>query len=307
MANIMRLLILLMISFSLIISCERQEMKPKKEPQLPPGKEILIGLIPERNVFDQVGRYQPLADYLSDRLKVKIKLIILSRYGNIIDNFVSERLDGAFFGSFTGAMAIKKLGVEPLARPVKIDGTSTYHGYIFVRKDSGIKGVKDMKVKSFAFVDKATTAGYVFPLAYLRENGIKDFEGYLGDRYFTGSHDEAIMAVLKREADIGAAKNTVYEEILKENPKAEEGLLILAESPKVPENALAVRKGLDPDLKMRIKEALLNMDKNEEGRKILSHFRSQRFIETIDKDYEPVFRIVERAGIDLKTYEYINR
>ena len=48
-------------------------------------------------------------------------------------------MDGSFFGSFTGAMAIEKLGVEPIARPVNLDGTSTYKGYIFVRKDSGIK------------------------------------------------------------------------------------------------------------------------------------------------------------------------
>jgi phosphonate transport system substrate-binding protein len=307
MTGMKRLLLLLMISFSLILSCERKEVKPKKEPPPSSEREVVIGLIPERNVFAQVERYQPLADYLSDRLKMRIKLTILSRHGNIIDNFHAEKMDGAFFGSFTGAMTIKKLGVEPLARPIKLDGTSTYHGYIFVRKDSGIKGFKDMEAKSFAFVDKATTAGYIFPIAYFRENGIKDLKRYLGDTYFTGSHDEAVMAVLNREADIGAAKNTIYEEVLMENPKAMEELLILAESPKVPENGLSVRKDLGPALKKGIKETLLNMDKDEEGRKVLSKFRAQRFIETTEKDYEPVFKIVEKAGIDLKTYVYINQ
>lgn len=307
MTEMKRLLFPLMIFLSLILSCEKKEIAPKKGQQPLPGEEILIGLIPERNVFAQVERYQPLADYLSDKVKVKVKLTILSRYGNIIDNFLSERLDGAFFGSFTGAMAIKKLGVEPLARPVKMDGTSTYHGYIFVRKDSGIKGVKDMKGKSFAFVDKATTAGYIFPIAYFRENGIKDLKKYLGETYFTGSHDSAIMAVLNKEADIGAAKNTVYEEIIKENIRAREELIILAESPKVPENGLAVRKDLDAVLKDSLKKTLLNMDKDEEGKKVLSKFGAQRFIETTDSDYEPVFRIVGSAGIDLKTYDYINQ
>lgn len=307
MFSLKRAIIIILIPFSLMVACGKKEAQLKKEFQPQHDKEILIGLIPERNIFDQVDRYQPLADYLSDRLKIKTRLTLLGRYGNIIDNFVSERLDCAFFGSFTGALAIKKLGVVPLARPVKLDGTSTYHGYIFVRKDSGIKSAKDMKGRSFAFVDKATTAGYIFPIAYFRENGITNIKRYLGETYFTGSHDAAIKAVLDRQAEIGAAKNTVYEELLKENPKIKDELLILAESPKVPENALAVRNDLDEALKESIKEALLDMDKNEDGKRVLFNLKAQKFIETSNKDYDPVFAIVDKADIDLKTYEYINR
>ncbi len=56
-------------------------------------------------------------------------------------------MDGAFLGSFTYALAHAKLGLEVIARPELVDGTSTYHGLIFVRKDSGIKTIKDMKGK----------------------------------------------------------------------------------------------------------------------------------------------------------------
>lgn len=38
-----------------------------------------------------------------------------------------------------------------------------------VRKDSGIAGVAGMRGKRMAFVDRAATAGYVFPPAWLRE------------------------------------------------------------------------------------------------------------------------------------------
>lgn len=307
MFGLKNLIVFLLIPLSLTMSCGKKDAPAKKELQFHDGKEIIIGLIPERNIFEQVERYRPLADYLSKRINIRVRITMLSRYGNIIDNFVSERLDGAFFGSFTGAMAIKKLGVEPLARPVRLDGTSTYHGYIFVRKDSDIKGVKDMKGKSFAFVDKATTAGYIFPAAYFRENGIRDINKYLGEIYFTGSHDASIIAVLDRQADIGAAKNTIYEEMVKQNPKIKDELLILAESPKVPENGLAVRKDLDDGLKKIIKQTLIDMDKDEDGRSVLSKLKAQRFIDTSSKDYDPVFVIVDRAGIDLKTYDYINQ
>ena len=59
----------------------------------------MIGLIPEQNIFKQLERYQPLADYLSKKIGASIELKVLTRYGNIIDNFVSLGLDAAFFGS----------------------------------------------------------------------------------------------------------------------------------------------------------------------------------------------------------------
>ena len=102
-------------------------------------QKILIGILPEMNVFKQKQRFKPLGEYLSKKTGVTVEFTILSRYGNIIERFTAEKMDGAFFGSFTGALAIQKLGVVPLARPVNLDNTSTYHGYLFARKDSGIK------------------------------------------------------------------------------------------------------------------------------------------------------------------------
>jgi ABC-type phosphate/phosphonate transport system substrate-binding protein len=93
--------------------------------------ELRIGLIPEQNIFKQMRRYKPLGKYLEKKTGIKINFIILSRYGNIIDNFNDMNLDGAFWGSFTGAMAIKKLDIEPIARPVNLYETSSYQGYIF--------------------------------------------------------------------------------------------------------------------------------------------------------------------------------
>ena len=129
-------------------------------------ESITIGLLPEMNVFKQKQRFEPLAAYLSERMGIAVKLSILSRYGNIIDRIKEEEVDGAFLGSFTGALAISQLGVVPLARPVNNDGTSTCFGYIFARKDSHIKETAEMKSKTLALVERATTAGYVFPLAW---------------------------------------------------------------------------------------------------------------------------------------------
>jgi phosphonate transport system substrate-binding protein len=237
---------------------------------------------------------------------VKTELKVLTRYGNIIDNFVSAGMDGAFFGSFTYTLAHAKLGVEAITRPKDIHGISTYHGLIFVRKDSGIKSVKDMLGKNFAFVDRATTAGYLLPLAYFKTHGIKNYGAFFKETYFTGTHEDAIYDVLNKKADIGAAKNTVFNRLAAEDSNIKNELVILERSPDVPENALAVREGLDESIKNKLKETLLGMHNDPDGRKILRDFGAQKFIETTDDDYINVYSYTQEIGLDLTNYHYWN-
>lgn len=272
----------------------------------PQQETLVIGLIPEMNVFKQMERFAPLAEYLTEKTGINVRFTILSRYGNIIDSFTSEKMDGAFFGSFTGAMAIEKLGVVPLARPVNLDGDSTYHAHIYVRKDSGIKSVADMKGKRFAFVEKATTAGYVFPLAYLRKQGVTDIDSFFSEYFFAGSHDASLNAVLNGQADIGASKNTVFDWVRKSDPRVDKEIIVLAESDRVPSNGLCVRKSLDPQIQGRLKEALLGLDRTPEGQAVLEKFKAVKFIETRIDDYRPVFDFAAKANIDLQQYVYRN-
>jgi phosphonate transport system substrate-binding protein len=270
------------------------------------AEQLKIGLIPEQNVFKQFRRYKPLGEYIEKKTGIKIEFHLLSRYGNIIDRFQKDKLDGAFWGSFTGAMAIEKLGIEPIARPVNPDGTSSYRGYIFVHKDSIIDSVDRMRYSVIAFVDRATTAGYIFPMAYLRERGVKNIDRFFKEYFFTGSHDVAILSVLNKEADVGCAKNTIFDMLAKENPRVKEDLVILATSPDVPSNGLGLRKEIPADIKNRLKFVLLGMDKDTEGKEVLKKFNVIKFIETTKEDYKPVFDIAKKAGINLKSYRYYN-
>jgi phosphonate transport system substrate-binding protein len=293
-----------LLSIFLTTSCgDREEVTPIESQ---PERTIQIGLIPEENIFRQKNRYRPLGAYLSQKLEVKVALKVLSRYGNIIENFVSNDLDGAFFGSFTGALAHRKLGVEALARPEWVDGASTYHGLLFVRKDSEIRSAADMKGKRFAFVDKATTAGWLLPLHYFQTHGIDDHRSWLGEGYYTGTHEGAIYDVLEKKADIGAAKNTVFYRLASGDPRVSDELMILTRSPDVPANALCVRKNLDELLKRRFKETLLTMDRDEDGKEVLKDFGATRFIATTEEDYAVVFEFAAKIGLDLETYDYIN-
>lgn len=272
-----------------------------------PPAEIVIGLIPEMNVFKQMERYRPLAEYLAEQSGVPIRLTILSRYGNLIDSFQKQEIDGAFFGSFTGALAIEKLQVTPLARPVNLNGESTYRGYLFTRKDSGIRTAAEMKNKRLAFVEKATTAGYVFPLAYFRSNGIPNPDDYFRETFFAGSHDATVYAVLEGKADVGAAKNTIFDWVRTIDPRIDQEIRILATSSAVPSNGLCVRKSLDEPTKARLRQILLELDSSPQGKSVLEKLGALKFIETSAEDYQPVFEMANKAGIDLRRYDYVNQ
>jgi phosphonate transport system substrate-binding protein len=163
-----------------------------------------------------------------------------------------------------------------------------------------------MKGKRFAFVDKATTAGWLFPLHFFKTHGIDDHKSWLRETYFTGTHEGAIYDVLERRADVGAAKNTVFFRLASSDPRLANELAILKRSPDVPENGLCVRKDLNPHLTSKLKHTLLAMAEDKKGKTVLSNFGASRFIPTAEEDYSVVFDFAERIGLDLETYDYIN-
>jgi len=297
--------ILILASFCLVLITPAHKIQAQTK-AASKNTVFTIGLIPEGNIFNQIERYEPLAYYLSKKIGKNVKLKVLTQYGNIIDNFVSYNLDAAFFGSFTYALAHSKLGVEPIARPVNLNGSSTYYGLIFVRKDSGIRNIKDMHGKTFVFVDRATTAGYLLPLAFFEMSGIEDYKTFFKETYFAGTHRDAIYDVLNKKADIGAAKNTIFYRLAAKDKRLLNDLVFLARSPDVPENGLAVRKGLDNTIKLKLKHALINMDKDPEGINVLKKFGAKKFIKTSDDDYSSVYEYVRKIGLNLSTYDYMN-
>lgn len=300
-----RIAVLIMLC-QLLAGCDQQEQTTSSVLQSDKMPRLTVGLLPEQDVFAQKKRYQPLLDYLSARLGLVIESKVLPRYMNIIDNFNELELDGAFFGSFTGALAIEKLQVEPLARPQYVNGASTYYGMVFVKKGSGIRTADDMRGKRVAFVDKATTAGYLLPLSYFQSIGITDAKAWFDAVYFSGTHEDAIYDVLNGHADIGSAKNTVFYRMAAADNRISRELDILATSPHVPANGLAVRGNLPAPLKQALRKQFLHMHEDPQGREILTAMGIDRFIDTTVKDYQPVFNYAAGIGLDLKTYNYRN-
>ncbi len=267
-------------------------------------EELLLGLIPEENIFTQIKRHRPLGQYISGKLGLNVKFTVLSRYPHIITRFKKRKLDGAFFGIYTAVIAEESLDIEPLARSVNKDGKATARGYVFVRKNSGIKSVKDLHGKRAAFVDQVTATGYMYALSYLKENGIGDISRFFSDITFTGSHDSTVYTVLSGHADFGVAKGRIFDALGEKDPLIKSNLKILARSVELPDNTLFVRKSLPLKIKLKIQQILLDMNKDPEGIKILKHFGSLGFIEAKSSDFIPVRNMAKKAGLKIKDLKY---
>lgn len=267
-------------------------------------EKLIIGVIPEVNLVKQMERFVPLSDYLDKKTGMDIEIKPLSNYGQLYEDLRDGKIDGGFFGSLVYGITHAKIGIVPLARPVQLNGRSTYTGVIFIRKDGGIKKPADMKGKTIALADPATTGGYLAQKDYFANNGInidKDLR-----ILWTGSHEAAIQAVLSNQAELGGAKSSVVSRYRKGNRVFDTVLQIINESPKagVPDNTLAVRKGLAPWKTDILKKTLLEMEKDNDGKMVLKKFGALRFIPTTNADFKHLYDLTNRLKLDLKSYPY---
>lgn len=265
--------------------------------------ELLLGIEPEHNIFDQMERYRALAAYLSEQLGIKVNLTIMSRYGEVIRRIRDRQLDGAFLSAYTATLGIRQLGLVPVVTPVNPNGESTARGYILVRADSGIESLESMRGKSMTFVDPATMEGYLYPLAYLRSQGIDDIESFFSRTSFAGSHASVIFTVLDGRSDIGAAKDTVFARLKLQDPTIGQELRIIARSPQEPEVTLCLRKEMDAVLREKIGALLLHMEKTSRGRKVLKEFAALRFIDSSPEDFARIEKMAEEARVPLEALD----
>jgi len=245
----------------------------------PAKPRILLGAVPARNVIATLKEYQPIVDYLNRRLGLDIELGPQKDYLSVLQKMGDGSIDAGILGSFTCYRAIKELGARPLARPERT-GVSTYEGLVFARRDSGIASLDELQGKTFIYVDPYTSAGYIFPRALLKARGTSD-AAFFGRRIFAGKHDAAVLMVLDRKGDAGAAKDDIYRRLAAKNPRIARELRVLyASTARFPDRTLAVRKGFDAGLAQAIRAALLGMDQNATGRRALAAAGFDRYIAT---------------------------
>ena len=257
----------------------------------PYANQVLkLGRIPFTNPTAMVQKHNKFLEYLTHKLGVKqVRLQTASDYNGILNLLVKGEIDIAWLASNISVDARKNPEVQLLVKPIRF-GTNSYRGIIIARQDSGIRSLKDLKGRKFAWVEKESASGYTFPKALLLEAGI-DPEKDFSEATFLGKHDAVVLNVLLNKYDAGAcyddARNT-----LRDKAKIDE-LTILATTQDISNEPIVCRKSLPPDLIEKIKQAFLDLNnKTAEGREIINDLTDvQGFVPANFKDYDYIEKV----------------
>jgi phosphonate transport system substrate-binding protein len=154
-------------------------------------------------------------------------------------------------------------------------GMGEYRSVIFINKESGISRIEELRGKMIAFEDVGSTSGYFMPKLLLLNKRLTLTEkpgldakvaakeiGYI----FAGSDKNILNFVLAKKVAAGAISNDDFAGV---GEKEKSEISILEETANMPRHLVSVRKDLPAPVAKRLKEVLLAMHEEAEGRAIL--------------------------------------
>ncbi|MFW8595878.1 phosphate/phosphite/phosphonate ABC transporter substrate-binding protein [Cribrihabitans neustonicus] len=265
------------------------------------------------NVRKQVDRFTRLEVYLEKELEdigvTDVRLEVFQDPKLLSQSLESGRADFYFDSPLVAAKIGAPAGAEMFLRRWK-RGVGKYHSVIFVKSDSGLQSLDDLRGKRIAMQDPASTSGYLLPVSILSGYSLplaeiksredmpaEDAVGYI----FTGDDKNTALWVAKGFVEAGATDNVTFAQLEKVAPGQYRSL---ARSSDLPRQVLLKRKGLDPVVAQRVADVLTSMHRTEEGRRILLKFNKttkfERFQEGPEETMAPLLEILDTlAGADM--------
>jgi len=296
------LLLSLVVVFS---GCRAQIGGQADNEQQNDGQEIKIlkmGLIPADDAEEMLRNYEPIKEYLSEKLGMPVEISVTSDYTAAIEAMRSKHIDMAWFGPFSYIIAANIANAEAIVNGVKEStGSATYKSVIVANANSGIEKLEDLKGKSFAFVDPASTSGNLIPRKILIENEI-DPDNDFSVSFFAGTHNAVEYAVANGKVDAGADSNNSYDRMVEAGEIDPEVNKIIYTSEEIPGSPIVVRGDLPAEFKDKIKQALIDMD-NQTIHKVDGWGDITSYQAVSDSDYDVIRKTAEILGMDVSSAE----
>jgi len=267
----------LVILFSLIaLLSSPLALADKSDPDV-----LRVAILPDENASELIKQNKKLQLYLEDRLDKKIELVVTTDYSSMIEAMRFGRLELAYFGALSYVMAKERSEIEAFAAQMK-KGSIMYHGVIIVNKDSKISNILQVKGKTMAYGDPASTSSHLIPRAHLLTNAKLDIDDYKA--VYLGSHDAVALNVQNGNADAGGLSKKIFEHLVEREMISLDKVQIIAISNPFPNYPWTMQSSLDPELKEKIKQAFYDLDDPE----ITKPLKADGFMPVTDADYDVV-------------------
>ncbi len=241
------------------------------------SEPLRVGIIPFDKVDALQEGFKPFSDYLGNQSgRPGGKVFVTPSYVGILQALQSDQIDCAYLNPLSYVIAVQEFRDTaqhpiPLAMPY-FHGSLTYKGIVYVRADSAIKTLADLKGKTFAFGDQSSTSGYLYPAGMLKAAGIdpeKDIKAV------NISGNKGVLAVYNQQADAGATYETGLEgaftdKVTKRTDQAKVAeFRVIATTDAIPNGMFVARADLDKPTLDKLTKALANINTDPQGKAAL--------------------------------------
>lgn len=259
-------------------------------------KPLVLAFIPQENPEKLIGDIEIITEFLQNEMGIPVKGYVTQDHAAAVEALRNGEADISFMGGLPYVLAHEKIGAEVVLAEL-YRGSSTYHGRIFVRKDSGIEKVEDLKGKSIAFADPISESGYIYPLEIIVEAGLlergQNPKEFFSNVYFAGGYQQAIQAMANGLVD--AAGVSQFAEFLL-TPEQLTKVKWIAESQPIPSHLVCARNGLDTERVEAFKQAMLKLNEPEYQYLLKHVYSPDGYVEASHSDYSSVEEKARQYG-----------
>ena len=260
-------------------------------------KELTFAVVPDENATGVEKRYEAFVSYLSKEIGVPVKLRIANDYAAVIEGQIAGNIHIAKYGPASYARAFMNgAKIDPFAMEVNKDGTKGYYSVLYVKKDSPIQKIEDLKGKNLGLVDPNSTSGNNVPRYAMDKMGIEP-EKFFSNVVYTGSHENAVIALQQGQVD--AAFNWWNDEnesmlmrMERKNMAKYADFRIIFKSDIIVNSPYAYLTTMPDDLRKAIYDAFYNIEKKDKAAfDVMTDGQQQIWVPTSHKDYEVIVEL----------------
>jgi phosphonate transport system substrate-binding protein len=270
--------------------------------------ELTFAVVPAENASGVTERWAPFVAYLSKELGVKVNLRIANDYAAVIEGQRSGNIHIASYGSASFARArLTGVKTDAFANDINIDGSTGYYSVFFVKASSPYKSVDNLKGKNLGLVDPNSTSGNNVPRFELDKMGISDADTYFSKVVFTGSHENAMLALSQGTVDVAANQwtndnDSTLQQMLTKGmlknadgtPMKKEDFRIIHKSAPIINGPYAYSSDLPEELKVAIAKAFVDAPtKDKAAFDRLSDGQKKGFHAATTKDWDATIDLIK--------------
>ncbi len=248
---------------------------------------LVMGVFPRFHASETTTRYAPLADYLSERLGRKVNLVTSKDFQTFWQGIQEQRYHIVQYNQYHYIRSAKSYQV--IAHNKEF-GKSTLAGTIYVRKDSGITRLAQLRGRTVLFGGgEDAMIGYIAPLHMILEAGLKksDFKSQ-----FAINPLNSVIGVYNKQADAAGSGDGVLDQPALKKAINTDELTVLAVTEQLLHLPWAVNRSVPAALRDSIRASMVDLENSETGKKVLKSAVLSGIGKADDKDYEAHRRMV---------------